>query len=187
MTTPHPLPASAPPLPDGVTLRRLSVHDAPALAPLNDAAAPAVPVTPSDDLARLIALAALPLGLERDGALVGFVIAIGPGADYDSENYRFFAARSTPSLYVDRIVIAESERGNRLGQVLYAAVFAAAAGAALPEVTCEVNLDPPNPGSLAFHTRLGFARVGEQATKGGSVTVALLAAPASPASAASSE
>jgi predicted GNAT superfamily acetyltransferase len=43
-------------------------------------------------------------------------------------------------------------------------------------VTCEVNLDPPNPESLAFHARLGFARVGEQETKGGSVTVALLAA-----------
>jgi hypothetical protein len=30
---------------------------------------------------------------------------------------------------------------------------------------------------LVFHARLGFERVGEQATKGGSVTVALLAAP----------
>ena len=76
-------------------------------------------------------------------------------------------------------MIAESERGNRLGQALYAAVFAEAERLGLPEVTCEVNLDPPNPGSLAFHERLGFERLGSQATKGGSVTVALLAAPAS--------
>ena len=41
-------------------------------------------------------------------------------------------------------------------------------------MTCEVNLEPPNPESLAFHDRLGFGRVGEQATKGGSVVVALL-------------
>jgi predicted GNAT superfamily acetyltransferase len=26
---------------------------------------------------------------------------------------------------------------------------------------CEVNLVPPNPGSLAFHERLGFAACGE--------------------------
>lgn len=44
------------------------------------------------------------------------------------------------------------------------------------EATREVNLDPPKPGSLAFHRRLGFASVGEQATTGGSVTVTLLAA-----------
>ncbi|RZS59256.1 hypothetical protein EV141_0476 [Microcella putealis] len=171
---------STPPnLPDGVTLRTLVAADAAALAPLNDAAAPAVPVTPPDDIARLIEIAALPVGLERGGVLVGFVIALAPGADYASENYAFFSARETPSLYVDRIVIAESERGNRLGQALYAAVFAEAERLGLPEVTCEVNLDPPNPGSLAFHERLGFERLGSQATKGGSVTVALLAAPAS--------
>lgn len=169
--------AHTPELPAGVTLRPLTAADADVLAPLNDAASPAVPVTPAADLARLIDIAALPLGLERDGALVGFVIALAPGADYASENYAFFSARAVPSLYVDRIVIAESERGNRLGQALYDAVFAEAARLGLPEVTCEVNLDPPNPGSLAFHERLGFGRVGEQATKGGSVTVALLAAP----------
>ena len=45
----------------------------------------------------------------------------------------------------------------------------------LGEVTCEVNLEPPNPASLAFHARLGFRQVGEQVTKGGSVRVALLA------------
>jgi predicted GNAT superfamily acetyltransferase len=43
-------------------------------------------------------------------------------------------------------------------------------------VTCEVNLDPPNPRSLAFHERLGFREVGRQATKGGAFTVVLLAA-----------
>lgn len=41
----------------------------------------------------------------------------------------------------------------------------------------EVNVDPPNPGSLRFHDRLGFTEVGRQATKGDTVTVALLAAP----------
>lgn len=50
-----------------------------------------------------------------------------------------------------------------------------AAALGLGEVTCEVNLVPPNPESLAFHHRLGFRQVGEQSTYGGSVRVALLA------------
>lgn len=170
---------SAPALPAGVRLRPLTPADAHALAPLNDAATPAVPITAPDDLARLIALSALPLGLDRAGRLVGFVLALEPGADYDSENYRFFEERGVPSMYVDRIVVSESERGSGLGQALYAAVFEAARERGFAEVTCEVNLDPPNPGSLAFHGRLGFQQVGEQATKGGTVTVALLAAPVS--------
>jgi predicted GNAT superfamily acetyltransferase len=157
--------------------RELTVADARQLAPLNDAASPAVPITASDDLARLISIAELALVLERDGHFVGFVIAIAPGADYASENYRFFESRGIDHLYVDRIVIAESERGAGLGHALYDAVFDAARAAGRAEVTCEVNLDPPNPGSEAFHARLGFEQVGVQETKGGAVTVSLLAAP----------
>ena len=161
----------------GYSLRPLSASDSAELAPLNDAASPAVPVTSTSDLARLITIAELALGIEREGELVGFVIAIAPGADYDSENYRYFESRAVDHLYVDRIVIAESERGAGLGVVLYDAVFDAARRSGRLEVTCEVNLDPPNPGSQAFHSRLGFVEVGTQHTKGGSVTVSLLAAP----------
>jgi predicted GNAT superfamily acetyltransferase len=167
----------AAPLPEGVTLRPLVAADADALARLNDAAAPAVPITAPADLVRLLELAGLARGLERDGRLVGFVIAMQPAAAYDSENYRYFESRGVDHLSVDRIVIAADERGTGLGAVLYAAVFAAARAQGRREVTCEVNLDPPNPGSLAFHERLGFRSVGTQATKGGAVTVSLLAAP----------
>ena len=154
----------------------VSDDDADELAALNDAASPAVPITAPADLARLVELADLALGLERDGRLVGFVIAMAPGAAYDSENYRYFEARGIDHLYVDRIVIAESERGAGLGPMLYEQVFEAARRAGRREVTCEVNLDPPNPGSLAFHERLGFVHVGTQSTKAGTVTVALLTA-----------
>lgn len=162
---------------DRPALRPLVSADAPALVALNDAAHPAVPITTVDEMRALLRLAGLALALERDGALVGFVIAMRPGAAYASENYRWFEARGSGHVYVDRIVVAESERGRGLGPVLYDAVFAEARRLGHGEVTCEVNLDPPNPGSLAFHSRLGFQQVGTQATKGGSVVVALLAAP----------
>ena len=142
-------------------VRPLVAADAARLQPLNNAAAPAVPITSAHELA----------------ALVGFVLALAPGVAYESENYRFFESRDVDHLYVDRIVIAESERGRGLGAILYDAVFEAAREQGRAEVTCEVNLDPPNPGSMAFHRRRGFRELGSQPTKGGTVTVALLSAP----------
>jgi predicted GNAT superfamily acetyltransferase/ubiquinone/menaquinone biosynthesis C-methylase UbiE len=168
--------SNRPDLPEGVRLRPLTIADAEQLQPLNDAASPAVPITAAADLANLIGMSALAIGVERAGRLVGFVLAVPPGAAYPSENYRFFESRDVDHLYVDRIVIGEGERGRGLGALLYDAVFEAAREQGRAEVTCEVNLDPPNPGSMAFHRRLGFRELGSQPTKGGSVTVALLSA-----------
>jgi predicted GNAT superfamily acetyltransferase len=158
-------------------LRMMTIDDLPVVVQLNNHAYPAVPITPLAEMAELVRLADVAMVVEEDADLLGFVLAFHPGSPYDSDNYRFFEQRGTDSLYVDRIVIAESARSQGLGAVLYETVFAAAREEGRDEVTCEVNVDPPNPGSLAFHQRLGFQEVGRQATKGGAVTVALLAAP----------
>ncbi len=126
---------------------------------------------------RLIGLSSLALvGVGADDRVHGFLIAVDPGSAYESENYRFFEDRGIPHLYVDRIVVDSDARGSGIGRLLYAAVFERARSAGLAEVTCEVNLEPPNPESLAFHARLGFTQIAEQRTKGGTIRVALLAA-----------
>jgi uncharacterized protein len=38
-------------------------------------------------------------------------------------------------------------------------------------VVCEVNIDPPNPASEAFHLALGFKEVGQATIHGGTKTV----------------
>ncbi len=43
----------------------------------------------------------------------------------------------------------------------------------ISRLTCEVNLEPPNPASLEFHRRIGFSEVGRLNTRDGR-TVALL-------------
>jgi uncharacterized protein len=53
-------------------------------------------------------------------------------------------------------------------------VFEHAGSLRAERVTCEVNLEPPNPVSQRFHESLGFVEVGRQETYGGSVTVQLL-------------
>ena len=164
-------------------LRPYREHDLDELVAVNDAAYPAVPITPGVELAELIGMSSVVLVVD-DGAPAGFVLGMPPGLAYQSENYRFFAARANelgrPFVYVDRIVLAAHLRGRGLGPRLYDAVFAQARRVGAAEVLCEVNLEPPNPGSLAFHTRLGFVEVGRQSTKGGANVVALLAAPVEP-------
>jgi uncharacterized protein len=162
-----------------VLLRQVRPADLPRIVELNDAASPAVPVTTAADMARLLGLSSLALvAMDADEVVRGFVVAVDPGAAYESENYRFFENRGRPHVYVDRIVVDPEARGSGIGRVLYDAVFERARSTGRPEVTCEVNLEPPNPGSLAFHERLGFEKVAEQSTKGGTIRVALLAAPA---------
>ncbi|CAN5154849.1 GNAT family N-acetyltransferase [soil metagenome] len=159
--------------------RRIQADDAPQLLLMNNAAVPAVNELDEaalDDILEHCHLALAVVDDAEPGTVLGFVVTFIAGAAYASENYRWFEARSSDFLYVDRIVVGEGFRGRRLGQVLYSAVFAAARDAARAEVLCEVNLEPPNPGSLAFHGRLGFSEVGRQATKGGTVVVSLMAA-----------
>lgn len=159
-----------------VALRPVVPADVDALVAINDGAHPAVPITPPDEFAALLAMSRLAL-VADDGEPAGFVIALAPGLDYPSENYAWFSARSSDFLYVDRIVLAPRLQGRGVGPRLYDAVEEAARVDGASEITCEVNVRPPNPGSLAFHTRLGFVEVGRQATKGGAVEVALLARP----------
>ncbi|TIO65190.1 MAG: GNAT family N-acetyltransferase, partial [Mesorhizobium sp.] len=44
-------------------------------------------------------------------------------------------------------------------------------------VTCEVNADPPNPTSDAFHAALGFGEVGDAVIHGGRKSVRYYAKP----------
>jgi len=161
-------------------LRDYDERDLDRLVAVNDAAYPAVPLTPAAELAELIAMSSVVVVVD-DGSAAGFVLGMPPGLSYQSENYLFFSSRArergTSFVYVDRIVLAAHLRGRGLGPQLYAAVFAEARRVGADEVLCEVNIEPPNPGSLAFHTRLGFVEVGRQSTKGGANLVSLLAAP----------
>ena len=52
------------------------------------------------------------------------------------------------------------------------AAFAAAEG--LGPMTCEVNSEPPNPGSDAFHAALGFTVMGEGSPAPGKVVRCLV-------------
>ena len=166
-----------------IRLRDIRPDDAAALAELNDAATPAVNTLGVEGMAALLAICDVTLVATgangANGNILAFVLSMGPGQPYASENYRWFEARGGAHQYIDRIVVAPQAAGRGLGRALYASVFDRAMAAGRPEITTEIILEPPNPESAAFHRRMGFRQISEQLIRGGTVRVALMTRPAS--------
>ena len=113
--------------------------------------------------------------VDAGGAIAAFLLAFREGAPYDSPNYLWFADRYPAFLYVDRIVVAPAHRGEGLGVLLYDDIRAFAATGGVPWLTCEFDIEPPNPASERFHARMGFREVGTQWLGGGRKRVSLQA------------
>jgi len=140
---------------------------------LNELAVPSVNSIGIDTLDALHRQSAY-LGVARYGEeIVGFLLALPHTADYGSLNFQYFKQRYTAFAYVDRVVVASRNRNLGVGAALYEDLHRHL-GADFPLLACEVNIDPPNPGSLRFHQRLGFRQIGSQQTEGGAKRVALL-------------
>jgi predicted GNAT superfamily acetyltransferase len=107
----------------------------------------------------------------RIGSLEAFIMAFDQDARYDSPNFQWFRQRYRRFVYVDRVVVAAEARGRGHARRLYEDLFARAASAGHAVVACEVNAEPPNPASDAFHAALGFGEVGAAAIHGGQKTV----------------
>lgn len=109
---------------------------------------------------------------EADALLLTF----DQSADYDSPNFLWFRAHFSREpvvagaaggnlhnpnfVYVDRVVTARAARGRGYARALYSELFQRARSAGHTRVVCEVNFDPPNPASDAFHASLGFHEIG---------------------------
>jgi predicted GNAT superfamily acetyltransferase len=113
----------------------------------------------------------------RIGSLEAFLLAFDQSARYDSPNFLWFCAHYPRFVYVDRIVVAATARGRGHARRLYDDLFRHAAEAGHERVVCEVNTQPPNPASDAFHAALGFVEIGTASVSsvyGGSRTVRYL-------------
>jgi len=156
------------------TLRDVRAGDLETLRVLNNAEVPHVSGVDLGALTRYTETAPYFRVAERDGDLLGFLIAMAPDSDYDSPNFLWFRARYDSFVYCDRILVSPAAKGMGLGRAFYQDLAVFAQGRA-PLITCEVNTRPENPDSMAFHERLGFREVGRQQTEGGAKEVALLA------------
>ncbi len=110
----------------------------------------------------------------RIGNLDAFILALDQDARYDSPNFLWFRARYSRFVYVDRVVVASSARGRGCARQLYLDLFEHAVSAGHDRVVCEVNSNPPNPESDAFHAAWGFVEVGSASIHNDSKTVRYL-------------
>ena len=141
-------------------LRELTHHDVGSMWVINEQGLPGTGQVSKQQMAALLNLSALSLGVFRDQELLGFVICLPPGTSYGSLNYAWFNQRFETFMYVDRIAVAQHQRDQGIGSMLYDEVIASSDEQGVP-VAAEVNSRPPNPGSVRFHERFRFKQVGE--------------------------
>ncbi|MEO1493510.1 MAG: GNAT family N-acetyltransferase [Pseudomonadota bacterium] len=142
-----------------MTVRAITEADLDWVLALNTAFETELSPLDRDGLARLVGVAAHTFAADPQAA---FLLVMDQDADYDSPNFLWHRARFERFLYVDRIAVSANHRRKGLAQALYAALFDAARADGHTHVVCEVNSDPPNPQSDAFHEALGFYRIGEE-------------------------
>ncbi|WP_337053361.1 GNAT family N-acetyltransferase [Pseudoxanthomonas sp. USHLN014] len=139
-------------------LRDVAPTDLPALLALNNAHAAALSWQTPTQFAQLIGMACFARTCGQADALL---IALDQDAVYDNPNFAWLSARFECFVYIDRVVVAEHAQGRGLAGALYEALKQQARLQEQTRLVCEINLDPPNPGSVAFHQRLGFEQVGQ--------------------------
>ncbi|MEO3935451.1 GNAT family N-acetyltransferase [Dermatophilaceae bacterium Soc4.6] len=137
-------------------LRPLTDDDAPAVLHLNHLHVELLSPLDGPRLERLVAWADHADVIEVDGEVGGFVLTFAPGSDYDSDNYRWFAQRYDDFTYLDRVVVDSRFRRRGIAAAVYEELEAGAGARML----LEVNVDPPNEPSLAFHRGRGYVEVG---------------------------
>lgn len=83
--------------------------------------------------------------------------------DYpDHKNLNWLSRHLDNYYYIDRIIIDRAAQGKGYGRILYEDIEIYARNLGYEYLACEVNTKPDNPGSHAFHLKLGFNVLGDQ-------------------------
>ena len=143
-------------------LRPDTTADFPAVLALNEGSVHFLSALSPARLETLHAQSSLHAVVEDEGQVIAFLLAFREGSAYDSVNYRWFVERYPRFLYIDRVVVSEAARARGVGALLYRHVFEHAAAQGIPWVTCEFDIEPPNPASERFHAKFGFGEVGRR-------------------------
>jgi predicted GNAT superfamily acetyltransferase len=139
---------------------------------INEQGLPGTGKVTLQEISYLLELSSFSLGVFSNDELLGFVICLSPGTDYGSLNYAWFNTRYDEFIYVDRIAVSTGYRDRGIGSLLYKEVVSYSNQYSIP-IVAEVNLNPPNPGSMRFHERFQFEEIGILEHEDKSVTMLL--------------
>ena len=150
-------------------VRNIEIADLPRVLEINNANTPGVSELTFTELETDLENSLHALAIDNEqGEVCAFCITFDPGAPDAGDNHRWFAERYKSFVYLDRIAIDSIHQSRGLGALLYQSVERQMLGSAEHSLLCcEVNLEPPNPGSLRFHQRIGFVECGVESTAPG--------------------
>ena len=145
-------------------VRNIEITDVERVLEINNANTPGVSELTLSELETDIANCLHALAIDNEhGEVCAFCITFAPDAPNAGVNHQWFAERYASFVYLDRIAIDPNYQNLGLGVLLYQSVEQQMIASAQHSLLCcEVNLEPPNPGSLRFHHRIGFTEVGQQ-------------------------
>jgi len=155
--------------PKPVEIQDLQASEIPIILALNNAHAAETSLLDEAGLRSLLALCAYERGIDHGSTAL--LLALDQNALYANPNFAWFKARHSSFLYIDRVIVSRTARGQGLARKLYLDLFARAIEAGHRRVVCEINADPPNPASDAFHEAMGFKAVGAATIHNGTKTV----------------
>ena len=153
------------------TTRNIEIADLPLVLEINNANTPGVSELTLSELETDIENCLHALAIDNEhGEVCAFCITFAPDAPDAGANNQWFAERYESFVYLDRIAIDSNHQNRGLGALLYQSVEQHMLNSAEHSLLCcEVNLEPPNPGSLRFHKRIGFTEVGRHSPQQGYV------------------
>ena len=147
----------------------LRLFDTAIILSLNNEHAQETSTLDDSGLTALLEMAFYARGVDRGAT--AFLIALDHNASYGSPNFVWFKASRESFVYIDRIIVSRAARGLGIARLLYYDLFARAKQAGHDRVVCEVNIEPPNLVSEAFHVAMGFDGVGQATIYDGTKTV----------------
>ena len=156
-------------------VRNLEITDLARVLEINNANTPGVSELTMAELQTDLRNSLHALAIDNEhGEVCAFCITFDPNAPDAGDNHRWFAERYKSFVYLDRIAIDSNHQNRGLGALLYQSVEQQMLCSAEHSLLCcEVNLEPPNPGSLRFHQRIGFTEVGQHSPQKGYVVTLL--------------
>ncbi len=160
---------------DLIRVRAARPEDFDSILAINEQGRPGIVALDAGELRRLLRLDGRLIVADRGGEVLGYVIVFDSLSAYDGEEFRALRqGLRDPFLYVDQLAVSQACRRMGVAGRLYEALATGVAGLPVRPICCEVNLEPPNPASMAFHQRMGFMELQRLSVADGRV-VALLA------------
>ena len=137
-------------------IRQITPQDLASVLAINNEAVPAVNALTASELSDIVNISEKAWVVDEGDKIVGVLIVLGPRESYGSANYTWLNSQFTNFCYVDRIIIATSGKRKGYGKALYLALEEHAVSTGVEMLLCEVNVEPENPQSMAFHESLGW-------------------------------